>query len=310
MISPNDFKEKKIVVIDGFNQSINDIKFNNGNIRLYKNGKYIDQITCFSVISLLIIGEATLTTKIIENCRKYGISIFFLNRSLKFYAEIMSKADGNFVLRQKQYSLSQSKSLEISKLIVKNKIDNQFKLINKKNKSLEKIDSCNNFDELLGIEGNSANIYFQSLFKEIGWYRRAPQTREDIPNLLLDIGYSFLFNYVDSILKLFGFDTYKGIYHQLFFQRKSLSCDIMEPMRIIIDKQLIKSYHLKQINEKEFIFRNGSYEFKKYEYSKKYRNIFLDVISSQKENIYKYIYGFYRYMMNDEKYKFPIFKLC
>jgi len=310
MISPNDFKEKKIVVIDGFNQSINDIKFNNGNIRLYKDGKYIDQITCFSVISLLIIGEATLTTKIIDNCQKYGISIFFLNRSLKYYAEIMSKAEGNYLLRQKQYQMTFDECLKISQKIVENKIQNQYKLIDTKFNNFNDINLCKNTSELLGIEGSCANIYFQTIFKEIGWYRRAPQTREDIPNLLLDIGYSFLFNYVDSLLKLFGFDTYKGIYHQLFFQRKSLSCDIMEPMRVLIDKQLIKLYHLKQIDEKDFIFRNGSYDFKKYEFSKKYRNIFLGVISQNKEQIYKYIYEFYRYILNDKKYKFPIFKIC
>lgn len=308
MIQPNDFKEKKIVVIDGFNQSINDIKIGNNNIRLYREGKCVDQITCYSVICLFIIGEATVTTKLINTCQQYGISIFFLNQSLKYYGEINSKAEGNYLLRQKQYHLTDDKCLEISKKIIKNKIINQLQTI--KSKKDINVDSCRNLNELLGVEGSSANNYFQILFKDIGWYRRSPQTREDIPNFLLDIGYSFLFNYVDSILRIFGFDTYKGIYHQLFFQRKSLSCDLMEPMRVLIDKQIVKSYHLKQINEKDFGFKNGSFFFKKYEYSKKYRNIFLKAISDKKDDIYQYIYGFYRYMMNSQKYNFPNFKPC
>ena len=81
-------------------------------------------------------------------------------------------------------------------------------------------------------------------------------------------------------------------------------------MRVLIDRQIIKSYNLKQINEKDFGFKNGSFFFKKYEYSKKYRNIFLKAISDRKDDIYQYVYGFYRYMMNSQKYNFPNFKLC
>ena len=53
-------------------------------------------------------------------------------------------------------------------------------------------------NELLGIEGNFSSIYFKKHFESIGWNNRAPQAREDIPNLLLDIGYTYLFNYVDD----------------------------------------------------------------------------------------------------------------
>jgi CRISPR-associated protein Cas1 len=162
--------------------------------------------------------------------------------------------------------------------------------------------------ELLGLEGNGSKIYFQAIFSEMGWVRRCPQAKEDIINLLLDIGYSFIFHFCDSLLRLFGFDTYKGYYHQLFFERKSLSCDIVEPMRTIIDRQLVKSWHLGQIKQKDFIFKNGEFMFKDgFSASRIYSRIFFDSILKQKEPIYLFIQGFYRFILDPMKYPFPVF---
>ena len=74
---------------------------------------------------------------------------------------------------------------------------------------------------LLGVEGNYSKYFFKTYLVPAGWRRRAPRTKEDIPNLLMDIGYTYLFNFIDSLLRLHGFDTYKGYYHKLFFDDKA-----------------------------------------------------------------------------------------
>lgn len=135
-----------------------------------------------------------------------------------------------------------------------------------------------------------------------------PRTKKDISNLLLDIGYTYLFNFIDSLLRLYGFDTYKGIYHKLFFQRRSLSCDIMEPFRSIIDHALLKAYHLGQIKESDFFFQKSSYGLK-YDKSSDYTKIFFDAILSHREEIYQYIKDFYRYMAGASN-KMPYFKIA
>ena len=76
----------------------------------------------------------------------------------------------------------------------------------------------------------------------------------------MDIGYTQIFNFIDSILRLYGFDTYKGVYHKLFFARKSLACDIEEPFRSIIDKALLKAHNLNQINPDDFVFEKGGFK--------------------------------------------------
>lgn len=319
MLTLPDFKEKKIVIVGNKDGLTSNLKFHNSNIRLYHSDKFVDQVSCYSVLSLFIIGDMTITTKLIKKLKEYGISIFFLSRNLKLYAEIFSASEGNYLLRQTQYQLSELKNLELSKIIVKNKINNQLVVLNQnscdstvKNSFSDIINSINSVTDrqvLLGIEGNASNIYFKNIFKNYDWLRRAPQIKEDPINLLLDIGYTLIFNFVDSIIHLFGFDTYKGFYHQLFFERRSLSCDLMEPIRPLIDKQVLKMLHLKQINDKDFILHNGSYKFKDYSIANKYICSLADNILKQKESIYKYIYSFYKHIQNPEKYKFIPFKI-
>jgi CRISPR-associated protein Cas1 len=318
MLTLPNFIEKKIIFI-GFGDLPNEIKFKNENICLYKNGEFVNQISCFLVFSVFIFGEFTLTSVLIRKLKRYGISVFMLSQNFDCYAQINSEAEGNFLLRAKQYQVKDKTTFILAKKIVKNKIKSQqfllkqknFKKILKTNEAfLAKIDLVNNNASLLGIEGQTSKNFFQAYFKNINWSRRAPRTKEDIPNLLLDIGYTFLFNYVDSLLRLFGFDVYKGFYHQNFFQRKSLSCDLMEPMRSIIDKKLLKTFNLKQIDESDFVFKNGSFSFKKWSNSRKYCHLFTEEIMENREEIYNFVLNYYRYFMNSDKYQFEEFNLC
>jgi len=317
MITLPDFKQKKILTVIAEYGQKNLLQLRNDNIRFIRDEVLVDQISLHLIFAVLIIGDMTITTSLIKKLSQNGISILFLNHNLSVKASAMTGVEGNYLLRKKQYL--DANVLEISKNFVINKIRSQEKILKLTGKqyevevfkkTIQSIADLSSNDELLGNEGNISKIYFGILFSEIEWVRRAPQTKLDIPNLLLDIGYSYLFNYCDALLKVFGFDTYKGYYHQLFFQRKSLSCDVMEPMRPIIDYQLLKSYHLGQIKPKDFVFKNGRFEFKDgFKTSKLYSSIFLGIINERKNDIYKYILGFYRYVMDNKKYKFPEFKV-
>lgn len=318
MLTLPDFREKKIVTIFADKDIESRLKFWNSNIRLFKDGKPEDQISCHLVLALYIIGSVTITSNLIEKAKKYGISIHLLNNSFRLVADIGAVAEGNYALRSKQYTTSDTQNLQYAKKLIENKLQNQIILLKDqghkeaanqiKDTTLPMISAARNEKVLLGVEGNAANIYFKALYGHMDWNRRAPQTREDINNFLMDIGYSFLFNYVDSLLRLFGFDTYKGFYHKLFFQRKSLSCDLMEPMRCIVDKALIKAYNLGRIIPKEFSFKNGSFMFKPgKDIRQKYTSIFFWAIHDNREEIYTYLRQYYLHIMLPEKYEFPIF---
>ncbi len=319
MLTLPDFKEKQILFIKAEHGVFNKIKFENDNIVFMKNDGVVNRASCHKVFAVFILGDMTITTGILREAGRLGVSIFFLKNNFNSYASVGAVADGNYLLRSAQYGLLPNKEFLISKMLVAGKIGNQIRLLEengkteksaliKINKLLKSAEKAKNSEELLGIEGNGSRIFFKEYFKELDWMRRTPRTRQDIPNFLMDIGYTILFNFIDSLLNLYGFDTYKGVYHKLFFQRKSLSCDLVEPFRCLIDRQIRKSFNLKQIDKKDFEIADGKYELS-YKNSQKYSEIFMNAIMERKENIYLFVQGFYRYFMDDKKYKFPEFKI-
>ncbi len=311
MLTLPDFREKQILFIDIRSyEGETKIKFQNDNLVFLKDGQIINRASCYKIFCVFIIGEITITSGLIKKGLSYGVSFFFLTSNFNVYAEIGAKGEANFLLRQQQYKLSKKKELEISRFLVLNKVKNQFRLLKKQiPKEIKvKIQNSKNIDSLRGIEGNVSKIFFKKYFQEIVWYRREPRTKVDINNLLLDIGYTQIFNFIDSILRLYGFDTYKGIYHQLFFARKSLSCDIQEPFRCIIDKALLKAYNLGQVKKNDFEFKNGKFLLS-WNNSFHYSKIFSKAIMERKEEIYVFIQNFYRHLMLPEKNKLQKFNI-
>ncbi len=321
MISLPDFREKQILFVNTEWGKPSRLRFFNDNIVFEQEGKVVNRASVHKVFAVFICGDLSFTTGFIKKSRDYGISVFLLKHNFELYGGLFTTADGHYILRMKQYEQSEEKQLDMAKLLVKNKISTQTNTIIEKAdesvknewdfklaETLEKIDQINDHKELLGIEGNYSKEYFKQHFASMEWRRRAPRTKEDINNFMLDMGYTLLFNLVDSLLRLHGFDTYKGFYHRLFFQRRSLSCDIMEPMRPLIDKKILKMHNLKQINKNDFQVHQGAFVLP-WEHYPKYAGNFLYALMDEREDIFRYVHGFYQYMMDDIKYKFPEYKI-
>ena len=99
------------------------------------------------------------------------------------------------------------------------------------------------------LYGNQDNLTY---FDNVQWNGRKPRIKSDYVNVVLDIGYTMLFNIVDAMLQVYGFDTYYGVFHKCFYMRKSLVCDIMEPIRPIIDYEVRKAINLGQCKIDDF----------------------------------------------------------
>jgi len=318
MISLPDFKEKQLLFIRAERGVFNKIKFFNDNLVFMKDDKVINRASCHKVFGAFVIGDITITSGLMRDGVKHGVSFFFLKDNLETYASFGAVADGHYLLRSRQYGWNEDVEMNMARLLMANKVSNQAKLLKERKKkdgmvadldtTLLAIQGAGSDETLRGLEGNASRRFFEEYYGETGWVRRAPRTKGDIHNILLDIGYSMLFNCTDSLLRLHGFDTYKGFYHKLFFQRKSLACDIMEPFRCIIDKQFLKAWNLKQIDSKDFTVVKGRYTLS-YEASRKYAEIFMEAIMDHKEDLYKYVHGYYRYVMNEGEVEFPVFKI-
>jgi len=181
-------------------------------------------------------------------------------------------AEANFLLRKKQYEQSKG-DLNIAKHLITNKINNQLCLLEKTREKtvniesakasmiqcFEKLNNLTDYRELMGLEGNIAKLFFQAYFEFANWQQRLPRVKIDTLNATLDIGYTMLFNYLECMTRLFGFDPYMGVYHQLWFSRKSLICDLMEPFRCIINHQIRKSIKFKTFKPSDFEKRKNAY---------------------------------------------------
>lgn len=309
MLSEPDFLEKKIILV--YTKDGDKISFKNDNIIITDTDGTIKlQLSCYRLFAIFIIGGISLTSGIISRSKKFGFSIVLFSANFKVYSTINNSLEGNTLLRKKQYTTSHS--LDIAQNLIINKIENQKETIKKlrdKNsndgiklleKSIETLSSKPySISEIMGIEGTSAKVYFNRLFKEFSWKGRQPRLKLDEINLLMDIGYTVLFNYLEAILNIYGFDIYKGNLHQEFYKRKSLVCDIIEPFRPIVDYKIRKLLKLGQLNQFEYKQENNQYQLP-YEYSSKFVTLILSEITNYKKSIFKYIQQYYRWFMKDK----------
>jgi len=309
MLTYPDYVEKSIVICNT-NQKQR-LSFLNDNIIIKdEDDKIILQNSCYRIFSLWIIGSITITSGVLERSKKFAFSIYMFNYSFKCYGVWASVTEGNFLLREKQYFYN---DILAAKFLIENKIRNQIiqlKSIRSKNTtqksnidSLEKyvanITDCHSIQSIMGIEGVSSRLYFEAWFWDMDWQGRKPRAKRDILNVLMDIGYTYLFNIIESMLNLYGFDLYKGVLHQNFYQRKSLVCDIVEPFRVIIDRRLKNSYNLNQIKEEDFILQKGQYLLK-YEKSKIYTQWMVGCVLEHKEDIFMFVQQYYRWLIKSK----------
>lgn len=318
MLTLPDFKEKKIVIF--FNSKGDKISFKNDNLII----KDINNVTkcqyiCYKIFLLMVVGGFDITSGIVERANRFGFSIIFMNYNFRVYATINSKMEGNTLLRGKQYNNPFQE--DISKKIIINKIKNQkeiltkirnkdeelkntLKLLNEYIAKLEKAEVLKS-EEIMGIEGIAAKIYFKQMYKDFGWKGRQPRVKRDETNLLLDIGYTVLFNYIEAVANIYGFDIYKGMLHKEFYKRKSLICDFIEPFRPIIDYKIRKMYKLSQVDKADFLVDNGRYSLQ-WKNNSKYLNMFIEEIVENKELIFDFIQKYYRWFMKGtELQQFP-----
>ncbi len=290
------------------------LKIKNGNIVYEKDGEVVKQCSLSRILVLMIIGDISLTTNLIRGLNDNGVCICLLKNNLAPYAYFGFETQANFVLRSRQYQLSNEQNLNIAKQIIADKIYNQAALLRRigADDSLLQIyfgdvNSVFNAKILLGVEGSASKAFFGDYYGAYGWVRRSPRTKEDILNFLLDIGYTTLFNFVDAVCRHFGLDTYKGVYHTQFFARRSLVCDLMEPFRCLIDNRTRSALNLKIFSPD--IFKQGSYGiFTEWQNTSKITQTYAKEIMENRQAIFLYIQGFYKLMMEQHNAA-PSFRL-
>jgi len=271
--------------------------------------KILTKLPFQKILALFIIGHVSITTPLIDKCTKYGIPIAVMKPNFRPVFFFSVTAEANFLLRKKQYELDKE-DLQIPKILVTNKIRNQLRVLEKtrlKTVPIQKakeqcadalplVADAPDYNTVMGIEGRVAKTYFSAYFEPLHWKARCPRAKTDPVNVTLDIGYTILFNYIEAFVRLFGFDPYMGVYHRLWFKRKSLICDLMEPFRCLIDQQVRKGFNTKQCKIDDFNLFKNEYVLKP-EKNSEYTKMFYDVLIEQKIEVFRYVRDYYRCFM-------------
>lgn len=125
----------------------------------------------------------------------------------------------------------------------------------------EALVSAERLDELRGLEGHAAQVYFSGLAATLpaslaftGRNRRPPR---DPFNVVLSLGYALL--YAETVLALHevGLDPYVGFLHDLDFGRASLACDVMEIFRTEVDRFAFNAFRDRVLRPEDFSTGSG-----------------------------------------------------
>ncbi len=82
-------------------------------------------------------------------------------------------------------------------------------------------------------EGHAAKVYFNALFG-----MDFTRSEENITNAALNYGYSIILSAFNREIVAHGYLTQLGVFHDNMFNHFNLSCDLMEPFRILVDRKI------------------------------------------------------------------------
>lgn len=225
-----------------------------------------------SEIDTIIVDSisVSISTYLLKELSDNKINIIFCDEKHNPFGELSSYYSSHNTSKKiiKQIGWNNMNKEIVWQKIIKNKIINQALMLHKINSKkydliLSYIEEVTPNDKT-NREGHSAKVYFNELFG-----KDFVRNNSDNINAALNYGYAILLSTINKEVISNGYITQVGIHHKNEFNQFNLSCDLMEPFRIIIDnfvyynqnRELDTNFKLDIIN----IFNNRfSYDNKKY----------------------------------------------
>jgi CRISPR-associated protein Cas1 len=110
---------------------------------------------------------------------------------------------------------------------------------------------------LRGKEGAAAAVYFKAytqLFAAaLDFTDRNRRPPKDPVNACLSLAYTLYYQEAVNALKTTGLDPALGCFHELYYGRDSLACDLLEPVRPLIDAWVYSLFQQHTLRREDFI---------------------------------------------------------
>lgn len=235
-----------------------------------------------NLMSIYSFSYAGASPALMGACVNRNIGICFFSPRGKFLARAEGELNGNVVLRRTQYRVADDKteSTAIAKSFIFGKVynarqciertvrDHELRIDADKLRSnslslqtyLKQILSAATLEELRGVEGKTATLYFDSFDEMIltdkeNFFFNTRNRRPPLDNVnaMLSFSYSLLANDCASALEAAGLDSYVGFLHQDRSGRNSLALDLMEELRApFADRFVLTAINNRVITDSDF----------------------------------------------------------
>lgn len=238
-------------------------------------------VPAIKIKQILILGQCSPTTPVIDYCLKTGIPISFASSRGSYYGRLVAPVANQVTLHQQQFVQCANKefALKMAKAFVEGKIHNQRSILQRRQRKLStpKLESAIKFlsemtkrsqkaitmDELRGYEGTCSATYF-GVFGDVldsgfSFSKREKFPATDPVNAMLSFGYTLLFQNIYSLVEMHNLHPYCGHLHAIRDGHPALVSDLMEEFRApivdslviyLINSHIIKPSDFEQIDGK------------------------------------------------------------
>lgn len=257
------------------------LRKNGQRIRIEKDRQIISELLIIDISAVVIVGNIQLTCQVSKLFMEHGIDVFFITIHGKYLGMISAGFSKNIFLKLAQYDRCKEDRITMAKAFVEGKFCNQKAVIirsgwsennhmRKFSDSLERgliaLNQAHTMNEIYGIEGNVAKIYFELFstgLKKMSFERRKKRPAYDPVNAMLNFGYTLLITELLNHLEYAGFEPALGFLHEIHYGRISLACDLIEEFRSpVIDRLVVSLINNNRIKEEDFQLTENGCRFK------------------------------------------------
>jgi CRISPR-associated protein Cas1 len=258
------------------------LSLDNEAVCVKKDEEILLRVPLLNLEGIVTLGFTGASPALMRECAKRNITLTFLSSNGRFQAAIIGESKGNVLIRKEQYRISdnEKRSLDYAEKFIFGKIYNAKWVLERASRDYPlRIDtesikesaaaltdaykrsmSCSDLDELRGVEGAAATVYFNEFdnlilqnkvtFKFNGRNRRPPL---DPVNAMLSFAYTLLEHDCRAALETVGLDAYVGFLHRDRPGRASLALDLIEEFRsVIADRFVLTLINRKEIKPEDF----------------------------------------------------------
>lgn len=236
------------------------------------------QFPILAIGNILCFGQVSVSPPLMGHCGEKGVGLSFYSEYGKFLARVQGKQSGNVLLRRMQYRWADDseKSSSIARVMIGAKIANARSVLMRHMRNhgensamqqaiirladaLRRCQNCTDLDNLRGIEGEAAAVYF-SVFQQLirndayTFSGRERRPSRDPVNALLSWVYTLVTHDCAAALQGVGLDPYVGFLHRDRPGRVSLALDMVEEFRAgFADRFVLTLINRGEIKPSDFV---------------------------------------------------------